>query len=414
MNRFIPDIKTVTELKQYRKELEDELLSILKFWETKTADKRYGGFYGKIDNSGKVFLEAPKGSVLNSRILWTFSAAFNLNTNEKEHLHLAHRAYEYIVQHFLDKKYGGVYWSVDSKGNPADSKKQIYALAFAIYAFSEYFLCSENDDAKEAAIDLYKLIIEKSYDKKNSGYIEALTREWQEIKDLRVSEKDANEKKSMNTHLHLLEAFAGLYRIWANEDLKEKIRELIAIFSDRIIDRDTHHLILFFDEKWDAKSNTISYGHDIEASWLIQDCAEIIAAKDLLEKVKAQSVSIADAASEGLDKDGGLWYEYQNDSNHLIKEKHWWPQAESMVGFFNAWQVAGDETYLEKSKRSWQFIKDHIIDKKYGEWFWGVNENYSVMNEDKAGIWKCPYHNSRACIELIRRIDQVEHQAHVQ
>ena len=401
------DILPLNTLKKYKSELENELSEILGYWQKNAIDKEFGGFYGKLDNSNKVFHEAPKGSVLNSRILWTFSAAYNLNGNE-DYLHVAERAFQYIVTHFIDKKNGGVYWSVDYQGNPLDIKKQIYALSFAIYGLSEFYLATKNETAKELAIEMYHLIVEHSYDKVNGGYIEALTADWKEIKDLRLSKKDANEKKSMNTHLHVLEGFANLYRVWPDEELKQKIEELIQIFSDHIIDSKTNHLILFFDDEWNVKSNIISYGHDIEASWLVQEAAEIIANEQILEKVKQQSILIAGVSEEGLDKDGGLWYEYDANRNHLIKEKHWWPQAEAMIGFFNAWQITKKENYLEKSLNSWKFVQQHIVDTKNGEWFWGVDEKYEPMDEDKVGLWKCPYHNGRACIELIRRIRKIE------
>ncbi|MGZ4049787.1 MAG: AGE family epimerase/isomerase [Bacteroidia bacterium] len=400
------DIISVNQLKPYKKELENELSAILYFWQRHTIDAAFGGFYGRIDNFNKVFKDAPKGSVLNSRILWAFSSAFNF-TGNKDYLNIADRAFQYIMDYFIDKKYGGVYWTVDYAGEPLDTKKQIYALSFAIYGLSEFYLASKNQQAKENAIELYRLIVEHSYDKINGGYIEALSADWKEIGDLRLSKKDVNEKKSMNTHLHVLEGFANLYRIWPDEVLKNKIEELIYIFLNHIIDKKTKHLILFFDEKWNAKSQIVSYGHDIEAAWLIQEAAEIIHSENLIEKVKIRSIQLANAASEGLDKDGGLWYEYEVKESHLIKEKHSWPQAESMIGFFNAWQLTGDKVFLEKSLGSWKFVQQNILDKKNGEWFWGVKENYSLMNEDKVGIWKCPYHNSRACIELIKRIDSI-------
>ncbi len=398
---------SLQQLDQYKKELQNELSELLNFWQKNTIDNEFGGFYGKLDNSNKVFPHAPKGSVLNSRILWTFSAAYNL-TGNMDYLNTAERAFVYIIDHFIDKKYGGVYWSVDYKGDPLDTKKQIYALSFAIYGLSEFYQCNKNEQAKKLAIELYNLIVEHSYDTINGGYIEALSADWMEINDLRLSKKDANEKKSMNTHLHVLEGFSNLYRIWPNEGLNKKITELIHIFLDHIIDKKSNHLILFFDEEWNVKSDIISYGHDIEAAWLIQEATEVIGDKELLEKIKIKSVKLANAAAEGLDKDGGLWYEYNANENHLIKEKHSWPQAESMIGFFNAWQINGDERYLEKSVNSWRFTQQHILDKVNGEWFWGVTENYSLMEEDKVGIWKCPYHNSRACIELIRRISKVK------
>ncbi len=392
---------------KYRQELENELKNILAFWMKHTIDKEFGGFYGKIDNQNKVYKDAPKGAVLNSRILWSFSAAYNLTRNI-DYLQTAARAFNYIKECFIDKKYGGVYWSVDYTGKALDTKKQIYALSFAIYGLSEYYKSSKDEEAKSIAIDLYHAIVKYSYDAVNGGYIEALTREWSDIGDLRLSDKDANEKKSMNTHLHVLEGFANLYIIWPNEELKQKIEELINNFLDHIIDKKTNHLNLFFDEQWQVRSNIISYGHDIEAAWLIQEAAEIIDNKLLVEKVKKHSVKIADAAAEGLDKDGGLWYEYDAGEDHLIKEKHWWPQAESMIGFFNAWQITAHRSYLERSLNSWQFTQQHILDKAMGEWVWGVTEDYAAIDKEKVGIWKCPYHNSRACIEIIKRINKME------
>lgn len=390
---------------QYKTEMENELHSILDFWQKNTIDIEHGGFYGKLDNSNKVFSEAPKGSVLNSRILWTFSAAFNLTKNV-DYLHTAERAFQYIRDNFIDKQFGGVYWTVDYRGEPLDSKKQIYALAFAVYGLSEFYFCSKNEEAKNLSIELYNTILKYSYDNENGGYIEALSREWKELGDLRLSKKDANEKKSMNTHLHVLEGFANLYKIWPDENLKNRIVELLDIFINNIIDKNTHHLILFFDDEWNIKSNIISYGHDIEAAWLLQEAAEIVGEKKLIERLKKEAVEIADQVIEGFDTDGGLWYEYEVGKNHLIKEKHSWPQAESMIGYFNAFQITGDEKYLQQSLSSWHFVQNYIKDKINGEWFWGIKENRKVMDEDKVGIWKCPYHNGRACIEIINRIDR--------
>ncbi len=390
-------------LQQFKEDLENELHNILDFWQNKTIDDLNGGFFGQIDNDNKIIVEAPKGSVLNSRILWTFSAAYHL-TKEGSYLKTAERAFEYLRDHFIDKEFGGVYWTVDYKGNPLDTKKQIYAQAFTIYGLSEYYIISKNKEALNLAIDLYNTILKYSYDKENGGYFEAFTRDWKEAGDVRLSGKDANEKKSMNTHLHLLEAFANLYRAWKNEKLEEKISELIYIFLNHIIDPETHHLILFFDEKWNPKSQIVSYGHDIEASWLTEEAAKIIGNAALLEEVKDQSVNLAIAASDGLDTDGGLWYEYDLEKDDLIKEKHSWPQAEAMVGFYNAWKITRVDSFLNRSLRSWNFIQQHILDTKNGEWFWGIHADNSVMNEDKVGIWKCPYHNSRACMELIKRI----------
>jgi mannobiose 2-epimerase len=212
----------------------------------------------------------------------------------------------------------------------------------------------------------------------------------------------------MNTHLHVLEGFSNLYRACIDENLLKKISELIDVFINYIIDPETHHLILFFDEKWNKRSKIFSYGHDIEAAWLLLESTELTSDKFLIEKVKAQSVLLANAAAEGLDKDGGLWYEFDKEKNYLVKEKHSWPQAEAMIGFFNSWQITGDEKYFHQSLKSWEFIKEYMKDGINGEWFWGRDEDYEIMDEDKAGMWKGPYHSSRACMELIKRITKIE------
>ena len=394
-------------LRGYKKEMEDQLENILSWWMQIIPDEQNGGFYGKIDHNNIIYHEAPKGSVLNSRIIWAFSSAYNL-TGKKAYLKIAERAFNYFIGHFIDEEFGGVYWTINFKGEALNQKKQIYALAFAVYGLSEYYRTSKNEKAREMTTELYNIILNQSYDKKQGGYIEALTRDWKEIEDLRLSAKDSNEKKSMNTHLHLLEAFTNLYRAWKDESVRRRVIELIQIFIDHIIDKNTHHLILFFDEQWNPKSNIISYGHDIEAAWLIQEAAEIIEDHSLLEEVKKISVTIAEAAAKGLDTDGGLWYEYDVRQKHLIRQKHSWPQAEAMIGFFNAWQITGNEKYLNQSLRSWEFVQDCMLDKSLGEWYWGVNADHSPMiQEEKAGIWKCPYHNSRACMEIIRRINRI-------
>lgn len=393
---------TKDQIVQYKKEQDEELHSILSYWMHYTIDKEHGGFYGRIDHDNNIDSQAAKGSVLNSRILWSFSAAFK-HTGNPEYLVVAERAFTYILEHFIDKNYGGVYWSVDYKGKVLDTKKQIYALAFALYGMSEYYQASKNEVAKKTAIDLYHAIEKYSHDKRNKGYIEALSSDWKELDDLRLSAKDANERKSMNTHLHVLEAYTNLYRIWPEGQLKRNIEELIHLFLEHIIDKQTNHLVLFFDDDWNQRSSDISFGHDIEAAWLVQEAAEIIGDANLLQQVKARSLQVARAAAEGLDKDGGLWYEVEE--GQLKKEKHWWPQAEAMVGFLNAWQISKEEQFFHYSWQTWQFVKQHILQKEKGEWKWGIKADYSAMQgEDKVGVWKCPYHNSRSCLELSRRL----------
>lgn len=389
----------------YKAEVTAELAHLLQWWMTFTVDPKNGGFYGKIDSNNKVVPNAPKGLVLNARILYTFSSAYLL-TGNREELLMADRAFTYLSTYFLDPEAGGFYWSVDEKGNMLDGKKQVYGQAFAIYAFAEYYKATQNENVLNLAIDSFLLLEKYSFDHINLGYLEAFKKDWQPIDDLRLSDKDQNEKKSMNTHLHVIEAYTNLYRVWENEALALAIKKLLANFATHIIHKDTHHLQLFFSESWAVKSSIVSFGHDIEAAWLLQEAAETIADPTEITKFKKLALQISSASTKGLTKNGGLWYEYDPATKHWVKEWHWWPQAEAMVGFFNAWQLSGDEQFLNRSIQSWSFIKTYIKDKQNGEWHWGINEDYSLMQgEDKAGFWKCPYHNGRACIELIKRIN---------
>lgn len=394
-------------LSDYHKEITDELTSILNYWIRYTIDEEHGGFYGKVNNQNLADTTASKGIVLNSRILWTFSAAY-LKTRNKDYLITATRAYEYIINHFIDYDLGGVFWSVTKDGKMHDGKKQIYGLAFCIYGMSEYYKATQSQAALNVAIELFNYIEQYSFDKMNGGYLEAFTRNWKAIEDLRLSNKDVNEKKTMNTHLHVIEAYANLYLVWPDQQLKKQIIGLLQVFEKYIIDAGTYHLNLFMDENWRLKSSLISFGHDIEAAWLLSESAEITGEHLYIERFKEIAIKMADAATEGLDIDGGLWHEYNVSLNHWMKEKHSWPQAEAMVGFFNAYQLTGNESYLQHSLYSWTFIKQYIQDKTNGEWFWGVLEGYAIMQEDKAGFWKCPYHNARACMELQKRISSLQ------
>ncbi len=390
-------------IRAYQAEAEAELGRILGFWEQHALDEAHGGFVGKMDNQGVVDGEAPKGAILNARILWTFSAAYK-HTGKQAYLQLANRAYDYFFACFLDKEHGGVYWSLDAQGKPANTRKQIYALAFAIYGLSEYYSISREAGALQACQDLFRWIEQYSFDQEHGGYFEAFSREGALLEDLRLSPKDRNDPKTMNTHLHMLEAYANLYRSWPDAQLASQLEALISLFLARIIDHRTGHMHLFFTREWKVTASLVSYGHDIEASWLLQEAAEVLGNASLLEKAKETAVSMARAATEGLQPDGSLYHELDREAQHYDRHREWWVSAEAMVGFLNAYQLTGDQYFLNLSINTWGFSQKYLLDKEHGEWFWGVYDDYSLMaSEDKVGFWKCPYHNSRACLEVAHR-----------
>ncbi len=264
-----------TILSDYQQDMKEELKAILHYWQYHTIDETKGGFWGKINNQNIPDVYAPKGVVLNARILRAFSAAYPFTQN-KEHLQIAERAFYYLLSHFRDGEYGGVYWSVDYKGSRLDTRKQIYGLAFALYGMSEYYSATQNEAALGFAKELFDTIEQHSYDKDRNGYFEAFTRDWKPLQDLRLSDKDANGSKTANTHLHIVEAYANLYKNGRNQTVKERIENLLFLFDHYFINQQTKHLALFFNDDWNEEPDVVSYGHDIEAAWLLLQCAETI------------------------------------------------------------------------------------------------------------------------------------------
>ncbi|MFD1293341.1 AGE family epimerase/isomerase [Lutibacter holmesii] len=380
--------------------LTKELENILNYWTHNSIDELNDGFLGERDHYNNIVPNATKGVILNSRILWSFSAASSHYKTDK-YLAICKRSYDYLETFFKDELYGGVFWELSSEGKPLNKRKQIYAQAFMIYALSEYYLYSKNQDALEWAIDIYELIEKHANDTVNNGYIEAFNEDWSPIKDMRLSNKDANEAKTMNTHLHVLEAYTNLYKVYKNPSLKQHLTNLTTLFFNKFLNPE-NHLNLFFDEEWNLKSSTISYGHDIETAWLLIEAAKVIANEKLLQKTQDIAVLIANTfVKEGIDTDGGVLNEYNPISKKLDGDKHWWPQAEALVGLTYAYNITENEKYLTAAIRVLNFLEKHIIDHKNGEWFWRVHQNQKVDTSNcKMGMWKAPYHNSRACIML--------------
>jgi mannobiose 2-epimerase len=393
-------------VQELRRKVEAELLSnILPFWLKYAIDDVCGGFRGQISNDLTVDPRAAKGLILNARILWTFSKAFNVYGNPV-YLDAARRAYEYLVRFFRDSEFGGYYWMVDFEGRPIDTKKRIYGQAFVVYALAEYYQATDDAEILARALRLVEKIEAAGHDGEHGGYFETYERDWTLAQDQRLSDVDMDEKKSMNTHLHLMEAYATLLRVREDSTVRLRLRELVEIFLARILHPLTHHFILFFDEEWRPRSEKVSFGHDIEGSWLLCEAAEVLGDKAVLKRVREAAVKMAQAVFEqGLDTDGGLLYE-ADPTGIVDTDKHWWPQAEAVVGFFNTYQLSGRQHFFDAAERSWAFIDKYIVDHEHGEWFWLVSGlGVPSAKQFKVDPWKCPYHNSRACFEVMERVD---------
>ena len=399
------------DLNQLRAELRQEHKDILAYWQRYAPDPVNGGFYGRVDYQNHPDPNAEKGIVLNGRILWTFSAAL-LHTQHDDYRATANRAFAAIQQHFVDPQYGGVFWSITPNGQPKQDVKQLYGQAFALYGLSEYVRATHSAPALILAKELFGLMVKHAYDASKGGFIEARARDWSPASDYILSRRDNQETKTMNTHLHILEAFTSLYRVWPDATVAQQMRGMLDVFLKHIVDSRTYRMNLFMDDNWLVRRTAISYGHDIEASWLLPEAADLLASKNpgdkpLQKTVRTLAINMARAASTGLAPDGGMNYEYDTATGHLNQERSWWVMAEAMVGFMNAYQLTHEKPFLDKSVQCWEFIKKYLLDTKNGEWYWGVDEKHKVMGNDKISMWKCSYHNSRSCLEMLERLDHL-------
>ena len=396
------------DLKTFKEECLKECEAILKWWEKNTLDEKNGGFIGQVDFDMTKHPEADKALVLNTRILWTFSAAYRIFKKE-EYLKLADRAYDYIMNKFIDKKTNGVYWSLDCEGKPKNDRNQIFGLAFAICVLCEYYRATKKQEALDVSMNLFNAIELKSLDPKHNGYLDAFSHDWKVLEDMRLSPTDKNEPKTMNTHLHILIGYANLYRVHKDEKVKASLTNLINLFFDKIIDTERGALNLFFDVDWTHKSDNDSYGHDMECSWLLWDAVNVLGDEEIIKKAKPIVLKMVDHSLRcAFDKDGGLMSSGK-DEKVADTDKCWWVQTETVIALLNAYQLTKEKKYLDDALLTWDFIKKYMIDHKDGEWHGKVSkdDHKPYTDEVKAGAWKCPYHNSRLCMEVSERIDEI-------
>jgi cellobiose epimerase len=380
---------------------------IMPFWCGPAVDREHGGWMAWLSNDLQADRTKPKGLIVNSRILWTFSAVHRFRP-EPVYREMAERAFDIVMNRFWDSQYGGAFWQLNDRFEVLDDSKKTYGQAFYIYALVEYFQAFGDKAALTRAQEMFQLIEHHSHDEQHGGYLEVRQRDWSEAGDTRLSEKDQNEKKSMNNHLHVLEAYTNLYRVWKTELVERRLRELIELFENRILDRHTNHLHHFFDEAWNVRSDSYTFGHDIEAAWLLCEAAEVLGDAQVLRRVQALAVKISAAVlQEAVSSDGGLCYEGRG-GKIIDSRKECWPQVEGIVGFINAYQLSDDVRYVRAAEGLWKYIEQNLVDRVHGEWFWRINEDGRPdATLPKVSEWKGPYHVSRACLETAHRLESI-------
>jgi cellobiose epimerase len=397
------------ELEKYSASAREQLFGhILPFWCGPALDREKGGWMAWLSNDLKPDRTQPKGLIVNTRILWVFSAAY-IAQPKPVYREMAQRAYDFVLNHFWDKQHGGAFWRLNDNGQALDDSKKIYGQAFCIYALSEFHRAFGDSGSLAPAQEVFDLMERHAHDKKFGGYIEVCRRDWSEAgPEARLSDKDMNEKKSMNNQLHVLEALTNLHRVSRGPLVAERLRELIELFLARILDARTNHLHHFFDEQWNVRSDTYTFGHDIETTWLLCEAAEELGDVGLLKRVRTVAVQMAGVTlNEGLGAEGGLSYEGK-DGKIIDPGRESWPQAEAAIGFLNAFEISHDEKFFKASRRVWNFIEQNIVDRVHGEWFWRINPDGKPDQKlPKVSEWKGPYHGSRACLEIMRRLAKI-------
>lgn len=385
-------------VREIRRHLEEGLIP---FWEGLRDDK-YGGWYGYVDYNLRVDRTYEKGCILNSRILWFFSNAYMLLGKEGLKEEASH-AYCFLRERCLDKEYGGVFWSVAFDGCRKDDTKHTYNQAFAVYALAAYYDAVKDEEALALALELMNLIEEKCTD--SSGYyMEAFTRDFRPADNEKLSENGVMAERTMNTLLHVFEAYTELYRVSKNKRAAEKLRFMMDTMLEKVYNEDLGRQEVFFDREWNSLIDLYSYGHDIEAAWLLDRGLEVLGDREYKERLSPVTKELTKNIYERAFYRGAL----MNEAENGVKDKTrvWWVQAEGIVGFINGYQKNFQNTaYLEAAKALWEYISSYLADSRKGsEWFWAADEDNIPLHKPIVEPWKCPYHNGRMCMEVIRRL----------
>lgn len=375
---------------------------IIPFWKG-LKDEEFGGYYGYQGYDLAVDQKAVKGCILNSRILWFFSNCYLL-LGEEELLEYAGHAYRFLREHCLDKENGGIYWSLTYDGKPEDTTKHTYNQAFAIYALSSYYDASKDEEALELARELRGIIEEKCRDE--YGYLEAFNIRFEPEENDKLSENGVIAEKTMNTLLHVFEAYTELCRVARDPAVEENLRFMLGLIADKVYNPEAGRQEVFFDRTWNTLIDLYSYGHDIETAWLVDRGLEVLGDPEYTEKVSPITRTITKNIYDRAYIDHSLVNEAENGV--VDTTRIWWVQAEAVVGFLNGWQKSPEHAeYLQAAEDIWNYIKTYLVDSREGsEWYWALDKDRKPLEKPIVEPWKCPYHNGRMCMEVIRRMQK--------
>jgi mannobiose 2-epimerase len=381
------------------RELCDDLIP---FW-LALYDPQHGGHYGHVDLAGTINRTAPKTAIVVARLLW-FLSTVGYVFGDGRCLEQAARTKAFLLNRVYDRARGGLFWAVTHDGRPADPTKHLYAQAFGIYSLSSHAATAGDAEALGAAKELF-VLLESRVRRAEGGYAEAFDAAWQPIEDRRIAWQGGARTITANSHIHLVEAYTALVRAWPSPGPRAALADLVRFILDRFVTPDGTSLYQALDADLRPLPSAPSFGHDIEASWLLDDAGDALGDAALQQRLRRVAASLATAAASRAQlRDGGFLSSAIRADAASVPPRVWWVQAEAIVGLVNVAQQGGPPGMMTRAEALWGFIERVMIDRENGEWFEAVDGNGRPLpDRPKVGPWKEPYHQARACLEIMRR-----------
>ena len=365
---------------------------LIPFWNN-LYDSEYGGFYGSADSDNNINKTSPKSAVLQTRILWFYSSCYKA-LKDKNLFEYASRQFDFIIKYMIDENDGGIFWDVEYDGKVKDRQKHTYALAFALYSISAYYSVSKNKSAFDAAQRLFNLI-ERDY-KDEYGYTEVFS----------LDKSVKGSARTMNTLLHIIEAYTEYHAAVNTAESRKALEYSLDLVRTKAYNDDLCRIECNFDEFMNPVGDVLSYGHDIEASWIVYRACEILGNDEILSDLSPKLDKLTqNVISKGFVDNGrnGIYYECKNNIDNTYRS--WWVMSEAIVALVHRYNLYKDKQSIYLAENVWDYVKKYFI-SPHGEWHTQVDEKGEAIKSRSGlcGAWKCPYHNGRMCLELMEML----------
>ncbi|MDO4739748.1 MAG: AGE family epimerase/isomerase [Eubacteriales bacterium] len=420
------------ELLNAKQEIQRTLAEkVIPFWLERSVDEQYGGYLTSFDENGRFDGNGVKYMVTQSRMLWGFSylAPFARPEDRPAMKAAADQGFAFFKKYFFDPEHGGVYWMLDRDGSVADPAKLVYGEGFAIYALAQYAISYQNEEALALAESVFDCLQKYCADTRFGGYFENVERDW----SLSPAGEYAGDRKSLDIHMHLLEAFTTLYQASGKEIHRRKLHEVLDVIIDHMVDKEHGYgynqftidfrriPAIAIKRTWNAEreanetvaepADTTSYGHNIELTWL----ADLALQKIGCERAQYDALFariLQHAMKHGVDwQRGGVYRDGVGCEEALVLDKEWWQNFEAMTGLLNGWRMFGEERLAEAFLNVWGFVRDKFMNMELGESRQMLSADGTPLVPNLGNPWKGIYHTGRAlavCLENFAKIEEAE------